>query len=326
MKDRILKILKESDDYISGQSICDSLNVSRTAVWKGINSLRDAGYEIEAVKNRGYRLKEAPDVMYEQELRSVLKTEWFGKRILYFDSIDSTNSEIKRQAELKTEHGLLAVAEEQTAGKGRRGHSWISPPGTGIWFSFMVTPDISPDKVSMLTLVAALAIASGIRETTGLKTSIKWPNDIIVNGKKVCGILTELSAELSMVNYVVIGIGINANTESFPDEIKDMATSLFIESGKKVRRVNIIEAVGRNFENYYSMFMKAGNLSLLKEEYNDMLVNKGRQVKVVDKDGEMVYTAIGIDDGGSLLVKDDEGNIHGIISGEVSVRGLYGYV
>lgn len=326
MKEKILQMLKEADGFISGQEICSRLGVSRTAVWKAIKQLREDGYDIEAVNNKGYRLGQVPDVIYEQELRSLLHTKWFGSKILYFDSIDSTNNELKRQAETQVCHGLLAVAEEQTAGRGRRGHAWVSPPGTGIWFSFLLKPQISPDKASMLTLVAAMAVAKAISETTGLVSQIKWPNDIVVNKKKVCGMLTELSAEMTQVNYVVIGIGINANNREFPDEIKETATSLYIESGKPVKRAAVIEAVGRYFEQYYDAFIKAGDLSLIMNEYNDMLVNAGNQVRIISGDSEEIYTAIGINPQGELVVKDEDGNIKDIRSGEVSVRGLYGYV
>ena len=326
MKDKILQVLREADDFISGQEICNRFSGSRTAVWKAIKQLRDEGYSIEAVNNKGYRLEETPDVISAQELGSLLHTQWFGKEILYFDSIDSTNNELKRQAEKGVKHGLLAVAEEQTAGRGRRGHAWVSPPGTGIWFSFLLKPEISPDKASMLTIVAAMAVSGAIREVTGLDAQIKWPNDIVVNKKKVCGMLTELSAELSCINYVVIGIGINANMKEFPDEIKDIASSLYIESGKQVKRAYVIEAVGRYFEKYYEAFIKAGDLSTIADEYNTMLANAGKQVRIIGNDKEEIYTAVGINPEGGLVVKDDDGNLKEIRSGEVSVRGLYGYV
>ena len=326
MKDKILQMLRETDGFISGQEICSRFGVSRTAVWKSIKQLRGEGYDIVAVNNKGYRLEEVPDVIYEQELRSLLHTRWFGNKILYFDSIDSTNNELKRQAETQVCHGLLAVAEEQTAGRGRRGHGWVSPPGTGIWFSVLLKPEVSPDKASMLTLVAAMAVAKAITETTGLVSQIKWPNDIVVNKKKVCGMLTELSAEMTRINYVVIGIGIKANNKEFPDEIKETATSLFIESGKHIKRAAVIEAVGRYFEQYYDEFIKAGDLSLIMDEYNSMLVNAGNQVRIISNDSEEIYTALGINPQGELVVKDADGNVKDIRSGEVSVRGLYGYV
>lgn len=326
MKDKILQMLREADGFISGQEICSRLSVSRTAVWKGIKQLREEGYIIEAVNNKGYRLEETPDILSEQELGSLLHTNWFGSRILYFDSIDSTNNELKRQAENKICHGMLAVAEEQTAGRGRRGHTWVSPPGTGIWFSFLLKPEIPPDKASMLTLVAAMAVSRAIGDTTGLESEIKWPNDIVVNKKKVCGMLTELSAELSCVNYVVIGIGINANTKEFPKELQATATSLYIEAGKRIKRAEVIEAVGRYFEKYYEAFIKAGDLSPILDEYNAMLANAGKQVRIIANESERVYTALGINPQGELLVRDDNGEETAIRSGEVSVRGLYGYV
>lgn len=326
MRDKILGMLKSGGGFVSGQEICKELNISRTAVWKAINKLKADGYNIEAVNNKGYHLVESPDVMYEQELRSVLNTDWFGRKILYFDSIDSTNNEIKRQAEKEKCHGLLVVAEEQLAGRGRRGKTWISPPGTGIWMSFMLTPDIAPQSAPMLTLVAAMAVADAIGEYTGLDAKIKWPNDIVVNGYKVCGMLTEMSAEMEFVNYVVIGIGINANTETFPDDISQIATSLANECGHKVNRAGLIAAFGCSFEKYYDKFIKAGNLSALKEEYDALLVNVGKQVRILSKEDEKVYTAIGINEEGELIVCDEDKNKTTVRSGEVSVRGLYGYV
>lgn len=326
MKEKILALLRKTEGFVSGQLLCDTFNVSRTAVWKAINQLKNEGYIIEAVNNKGYRLAEIPDVMYEQEIKSILHTKWFGSEILYFDSIDSTNNEIKRRGEKEGRHGMLVIAEEQTSGRGRRGHSWNSPKGSGIWMSFMLMPDIEPEKASMLTLVVAMAISKAITEVTGLESKIKWPNDIVVNSHKVCGVLTELSAEMTRINYVVIGIGINANTSEFPDEIKNVASSLALECGHKVNRAAIIEAIGRYFEEYYDRFMECQNLTGLIDEYNELLVNAGRQVKVITSEGENIYTAIGIDSTGELVVMDDNGVKTTIRSGEVSVRGLYGYV
>lgn len=178
----------------------------------------------------------------------------------------------------------------------------------------------------MLTLVAAMAVSRAITEVTGLESQIKWPNDIVVNKKKVCGMLTELSAEMSCINYVVIGIGINANMKEFPDEIKETASSLYIESGRPVKRAAVIEAVARYFEKYYAEFIRTGDLSGIMDEYNEMLANAGKQVRIISNDSEQVYTAIGINPQGELVVKDDKGIVSEIRSGEVSVRGLYGYV
>ena len=218
VKTEVLRMLKETDDYLSGQEICERLNVSRTAVWKVIKQLETEGYEIEAVRNRGYRLRFLGDILSQAELESSIDSGWAGKNILYFDETDSTNTEIKKAAEKDAPHGTLAVADYQSMGKGRRGRSWAAPHGVGIWMSLLLRPELPPTCASMLTLVAALAVADGIREVCDLEAKIKWPNDIVVNGKKVCGILTEMSTELECINYIVTGIGINVANHEFPEE------------------------------------------------------------------------------------------------------------
>ena len=199
MKGEILKLLKETDGYVSGQELCRRFGVSRTAVWKVVNQLKEEGYEIEAVRNRGYALKGAGDVLSEAELLSCLETEWAGGRIVYFDATDSTNAQAKRLAHAP--HGTLVVSDRQDGGKGRRGRSWASPSGVGIWMSLILRPEIAPSSASMLTLAAALAVREGIQEETGLSPLIKWPNDLVLNGKKICGILTEMSTELMEIQY-----------------------------------------------------------------------------------------------------------------------------
>lgn len=256
MREQMLAMLKESDDFVSGQELCGKLSVSRTAVWKAINSLKEAGYVIEAVRNRGYRLVSCPDVLLSDEIQSQLETKWFGRKISYFDVIDSTNSEIKRQAEKELIPGMLAIAEKQTLGRGRKERHWESPAKTGIWMSFAVKPDLPPYKASMITLVTALAVAKAIKDVTGLNTEIKWPNDIVIGSRKVVGILTEMSAEMTTINYVVIGIGINVNMESFPAELEDKATSLYIAGGTKVRRSSIVAKFGKYFENIMKSFVR----------------------------------------------------------------------
>ena len=326
MKDRLLSILREHNGFISGQEICDRFNVSRTAVWKAVNSLKKSGYEIEAVRNKGYRLIESPDVLLADELKSLLETKWFARKILYFESIDSTNNEVKRQAENGCDEDLLVIAETQTAGKGRRERHWESPAGSGIWMSFPVKPDLPPYKASMITLVAALAVAKAIADETGLKALIKWPNDIVINGKKTTGILTEMSAEMTSIHYVVIGIGINVNTETFPDELKNTATSLSLETGSKIRRGGIIASFGKYFEKYYDDFCKTQDLSLIREEYEKLLVNIDKEVYIIEGENNKKRVAKGITDTGELIVEDENGKVENIFAGEVSVRGIYGYV
>jgi len=326
MKGEILKLLKESDGYLSGQELCERFGVSRTAVWKVINQLKEEGYEIEAVRNKGYILKGSADVLSKEELESTIHTKWAGAQVAFFEETDSTNNEIRRLAEQGAPHGTLAVAERQLGGKGRRGRVWTSPAGVGIWMSMLLRPQIDPMAASMLTLVMALSTRRGIEKATGLKSEIKWPNDLVLNKKKICGILTEMSTELMEIQYVIPGTGINVNQMEFPDDIKATATSLRIESGKIQKRSEIIAAIMEAFEGYYDTFIETQDMSGLIEEYNANLVNLGNEVCVLDPAGEYRGVSEGINKEGALLVRLSDGTLKEIISGEVSVRGVYGYV
>lgn len=326
MKEEILRLLRSADGYISGQELCNRFGVSRTAVWKAINQLKEAGYEIEAQQNKGYRLMAAPDLMTEAEMKSLMHTDWVAKEVLYFDTIDSTNIKAQELAEKGYQSGTLVVADKQESGKGRRGRSWVSPSGTGIFMTLMIKPDINPNNASMLTLVAALAVAKAITSVTGEKAMIKWPNDIVVNGKKVCGILTEMNAQFDYINHIVVGIGINVHNESFPEEISQMASSLMIEAGgKRFHRAQIIAETMSYFEQYYDTFLKTQDLSALVREYDELLVNRNKSVRVLDPKEPFDGKAMGITPKGELIVDTWESRKL-VSSGEVSVRGIYGYV
>ena len=326
MKEEILRLLRSADGYISGQELCNRFGVSRTAVWKAINQLKEAGYEIEAQQNKGYRLKAAPDLMTEAEIKSLMHTDWVAKEVLYFDTIDSTNTKAQELAEKGYPSGTLVVADKQESGKGRRGRSWVSPSGTGIFMTLMIKPDINPNNASMLTLVAALAVAKAITSVTGEEAMIKWPNDIVVNGKKVCGILTEMNAQFDYINHIVVGIGINVHNESFPEEISQMASSLMIEAGgKRFHRAQIIAETMSYFEQYYDTFLQTQDLSALVREYDKLLVNRNKSVRVLDPKEPFDGKAMGITPKGELIVDTWESRKL-VSSGEVSVRGIYGYV
>lgn len=326
MKEEILRLLRGADGYISGQELCNRFGVSRTAVWKAINQLKEAGYEIEAQQNKGYRLKAAPDLMTEAEIKSLMHTDWVAKEVLYFDTIDSTNTKAQELAEKGYPSGTLVVADKQESGKGRRGRSWVSPSGTGIFMTLMIKPDINPNNASMLTLVAALAVAKAITSVTGEEAMIKWPNDIVVNGKKVCGILTEMNAQFDYINHIVVGIGINVHNESFPEEISQMASSLMIEAGgKRFHRAQIIAETMSYFEQYYDTFLQTQDLSALVREYDELLVNMNKAVRVLDPKEPFDGKAMGITPKGELIVDTWESRKL-VSSGEVSVRGIYGYV
>lgn len=325
MKEKILALLRESDTYVSGQEICDKLNISRTAVWKYVHILQEEGYQIESVKKRGYRFIGAPDCLTAEEIISQLDTKVFAQKTVYHEEIDSTNEEAKRLAEHGAIHGTLVISEYQSKGKGRRGRTWISSKGNCIYMSIILRPDMESQYASGLTLMAALAVSDGI-DRLGCKTRIKWPNDVIINGKKVCGILTEMSSEIDYINYVVVGIGINVNDEVFSEEIAQMATSIRLESGKVQNRAKLVSYIMEAMEEYYILYRRTNDLSLILDKYNQKLVNVNEKVKLIKKGEEQIKTALGVDKTGALIVKDENGISEAVISGEVSVRGVYGYV
>ena len=330
MKTEILKLLRETEGYISGQQISERFGVSRTAVWKVIRQLQEDGYQVEAVRNKGYHIVDSPDVMTREELTSLMKTRWAGRNILYYDVTDSTNQRIKQAGDEDAPHGTLAVADRQTAGRGRRGRSWESPAGSSIYMSILLRPDIAPNKASMLTLVMALSVAEGIRECVGSgedipEIQIKWPNDIIINGKKLVGILTEMSAQIDYINHVTVGVGINVNMTEFPEELADTATSLRLECGHTVKRAPLIAAVMERLEENYGIFLETEDLSGLLERYSTLLVNRDRDVLIIGQKENYQAHAIGIDNTGELIVRKEDGTLEKIYAGEVSVRGVYGY-
>lgn len=326
MKTKILSLLKEADTYISGQDICTFFGVSRTAVWKAINQLKKEGYVIEAVPNKGYYLKTSPDIFSYSEIKSVLNTKWIGDELYFCEEIDSTNTKAKQLAETGADSGTLVIANMQTGGKGRRGRHWESPAGTGIFMTLILKPDMNPSRASMLTLVMALAVVKACNEITTSTCYIKWPNDIVLNNKKICGILTEMSAEMDYINHIVIGIGINANINAFPEELKEKATSIKIENGNEVKRTLLINRILVHFEQEYETFMQNENMKAQIEEYNEFLINKDKEVTIIEHSNQYQGIALGIDETGELLVKKEDGKVESVYAGEVSVRGIYGYV
>lgn len=325
-KAEVLRLLRESTEYISGQELCEKFSVSRTAVWKIMKQLKEEGYEIEAVQNRGYRLLTVPDILSKSEIESRLDGGWIGKQVYFAEEVDSTNTWGKRLAEEGAPHGTLVVADEQTQGRGRRGRSWQSPKGTNISMTLILRPDLEPARASMLTIVMGLSVAQGLKELLKLPVQIKWPNDAVLNGHKLCGILTEMSAQIDYINYVVVGTGINVNLPEVPEELKDIATSLLIETGRRVNRAEVIGAVLRAFARNYESFLAAGDLTGLLNAYNEILANRDRQVRVLDLKEPYEGVALGINARGELLVRKADGSISEVYAGEVSVRGLYSYI
>lgn len=326
MKSEILKFLRQRGDYVSGQELCEHFGVSRTAVWKAIGQLKKEGYEIEAVQNRGYLLARENEMFGQHELESRMNTRWAGHPVKFYDSLASTNLQAKLDAENGAKEGTLIIADMQTAGRGRKGRSWSSPAGTNVYFTLILKPDFDVALASMVTLIMGMAVAEGIRNTCDVDAGIKWPNDIVINGKKVCGMLAEMSVEREYIHYIVIGTGINVGKQEFPAEIADIATSLWAECPEKVSRAELVVQVMKSFEFFYESFLQSGSLASLIEKYNELLINKDREVRVLDPKGEFRGIARGINETGELLVERTDGKLTEVYAGEVSVRGIYGYV
>lgn len=328
MKDRILMILLQNQEsFISGEEISRELGVSRTAVWKAIGQLREAGFEVDSVSNRGYRLSEIPDRLHATVLRYYLHTRKLGQEIEIYDSIDSTNTRAKELAQEGAVHGTLVAAEEQQTGRGRLGRSWNSPAGVGIWMSLILRPAFPPRFAPRMTVLAGLAVLRAIEATTGLQAAIKWPNDMILNSKKVCGILTEMQADPDFIEFVIAGIGMNVNTpkESFPEELWNSATSLLIESGQPVDRCQLLAAILDALEVLYDEYEASMNFSGIIQEYKENCITLGQPVRVISAAGEWEGRAVDLTDDCELVVELADGTRRTVFSGDVSVRGIAGY-
>lgn len=327
MKEKIIKLLKENKDtFISGEKISDSFGVSRTAIWKYINTIKEEGYEIESVSRKGYKLISSPDILTYEEIEEWLNTYYIGRKIYYYDTISSTNIVAKEMALLEDE-GTIVVAECQSSGRGRLGRSWQSPKGKGIWMSIILKPKANPIHVAKVTLIGAAAVNLALKDI-GINSYIKWPNDIVINGKKVCGILTEMSSELNMINYVIMGIGINVNLnkEDFCKEISKVGTSLKIETEKKINRKKLLAKVLNRFEELYMPFVEKEDISQTIKICRENSALIGKEVRIICGGEERVGKVLNISDDGKLVIKYESGEIENLLSGEVSIRGLDSYV
>jgi len=316
--DMLLSLLAGSDEYISGEDISRRLGVSRTAVWKYVEDLRRVGYVIEAIPRRGYRLVARPDKLLPTEIRAGLVTVKLGQVVHYFSRVNSTNDVARELARQGADEGTLVVAEEQTDGRGRRGRSWVSPPGTDIFASLILRPNLLPARAPLLTLTTAVAGAEAIRGLTGLPAAIKWPNDLLINGRKVAGILTEMSAEIDTIFYVIVGIGINVNTVSFPADIGGIATSLALESGQPFSRRRLLQLFLQQLERWYHTLLDRREEVL--QRWRELSLTLGREVTVYSPNFTVYGRALNIDQEGALLLETDLGEQVRILSGDVSLR------
>ena len=321
MRARILKLLRQqSQDFLSGEEISRQLSVSRTAVWKHIQELKNHGYEIEAHPRKGYRLKSRPDLLLPEEIRAGLSTKLLGKQIVHFYDTSSTNNEAKRLAADEAAEGTIVVSEAQTLGRGRLNRGWFSPPGGGVWVSVILRPPFPPQEAPKCTLMAAVATVEAIREASGLTCGIKWPNDILWQGRKLVGILTEMSAEMDAINFVVLGIGINVSLQEsdFPEELRNIGASVSMGAEREVSRVEVLQKLLERLEYWYDVVKKEGFEPVLKAWRRES-ITLGQPVRVLA--GEETYDGVAeeLAEDGSLLVRT-ENDLRRVLAGDVSLR------
>lgn len=320
MNYELLKLLKDRNDYVSGEEISKQFNVTRSSIWKHIKSLKDQGYEIEGVSRKGYKLISSPDKVLPFEITENLNTKIIAQKILHFDEIDSTNIKAKSLANNNEDDGTLIISEKQIGGHGRFTRPWSSPEG-GLWFSLILRPHIEPIYSSKITQVAAAAIITTLKQYN-IDALIKWPNDIYINGKKICGILTEMKCDMDRVDYVIPGIGINVNIPSFPEELSNKASSLLIEAETIFDRAKLLAEILNNFEILYLELINNHNFkpSLDICRNNSFIINK--QAYWVTTAGKQKVTCVGIDDEGALIVKLENGEKKSVISGEITFSSI----
>jgi len=316
LDEKILSILRTSDTYVSGEELCKLAGISRAAIWKHIEKLRGEGYEIEALPHLGYKMTAIPDRLIPSEIKWKLKTKTLGSQIISYTKIGSTNDVAYGLAEKGMKEGLVILAEEQEAGKGRQGRRWASPAKSGIYMSCILRPEISPAEIPKITLLAAVSVATAIRNMLGAVAEIKWPNDILVNHKKVCGILTEMKAEQDRVAFIVVGIGVNVNTSM--KYLPRGATSLREETArdKTISRIDLVRGILQTFEAQYDILKKEGFEKII-EEWKHLTAMLGAHIKVVMAHRQIEGTAHDIDPDGSLIVRLDTGVLEKVSSGDV---------
>ena len=318
---RILELFRSGDGVVSGAALSRLLGVSRTAVWKHVKRLRAAGYLVEAVPSKGYRLLSSPKVLTRLDLSAGLATTRIGSRIVCLKETESTNQVAFRMAEEGAVEGTVVVADGQSAGKGRLGRVWLSPPGVNLYCSVVLRPPIAPMAACQLTFLSVVAVARAIESCTSLTPQIKWPNDILINGKKVAGLLNEMNAETEKVNFVVLGIGVNLNLrmESISDTLlRHPATSLYEEGGVEVDRVAFTRALLTELDRLYDVFLQEGE-GPVRAEWLERSAIKGRRVKVNLGEREFVGVVQGVDSFGALLVELPQGKVETVLSGDVAL-------
>ena len=312
-------LIQHKDEFVSGQQISEQLGISRTAVWKHIRVLKQRGYVIESYTKKGYCLREAPELLSEQAIEEGLSTKVVGRHIVYRERVDSTNNVAKKLADEGAPEGTIVVAEEQTGGRGRINRSFLSPFAKGGWFSLILRPNIPPMEVSKMTLLAAVAVARAIRHHGLTDCGIKWPNDILVKGRKMVGILTELNGSAEKVNYIIMGIGVNTGitAEDLPKDLQSIVTS-FAREGVRVSRLALLETLLKEIEGLYQTVCREGFAPILAE-WRALSCMLGQDVTVTSIDKTFSGKAVDIDENGNLLVATPEG-VEVVMAGDIHVR------
>lgn len=320
-RDRILELFRQaSDSYVSGEDICRDLGITRTAVWKQIRQLRDLGYEIEAIPSKGYRLQTTPDTLISSEVSAGLETAAVGRKIIFLEETDSTNTQARQLAEEGAEDGTVVIADLQSQGKGRMGRFWVSPSGVNLYLSVVLRPEIELRHATQMTFLTAVAVAEAIEAIGDFSPQLKWPNDVLLNGKKIAGLLNELNAETEQIHFMVLGIGVNLNMsrDQFPSDLRTPATSLLVESGEKVSRLEFARLLLQKIDNLYSHFLKDGFAPILSrwEQRCQMI---GRKVEVDYQHSRVTGIVKGLDEAGALLLARIDGGEERVLAGDVKL-------
>jgi BirA family biotin operon repressor/biotin-[acetyl-CoA-carboxylase] ligase len=309
---------RQPDSFVSGAEMSRSLGVSRTAVWKHIEQLRNLGYQIEAVTARGYRLRTSPDLLLPAELQAGLQTQIIGREMVYFADTDSTNDRAHALARDGAAEGTVVIAESQQAGKGRLGRRWTSPAGVNLYASIILRPPIAPRHAPQLTFLSAAAVVRAIAEITGLTPTVKWPNDVLLDGCKVAGLLNELDAETERIRYLILGVGVNVNmqAEQFPDDLRYPASSLAMACGGEVSRLLFTRTLLEQIDRLYSQYQREG-FEPIMQAWQEYFILTGQRVEV-DCQGRLLRgQVLGLDEDGALLLRLDDGRQERVLAGDV---------
>ena len=318
-RDRILNFFRERPgQYVSGQEISDALNISRAAVWKQVKALRELGFDIDSKHSAGYSLISSPDLLLAADIKKGLNSKIVGTSIETFSALDSTNIYARQAGENDSEQGLVVLADQQTAGRGRLGRSWVSPSGVNIYCSVLLRPQIPVQEAPQLTFLSAVSVAETIEKCCGLKAQVKWPNDVLVDGLKIAGLLNEMSAETERIHFVVLGMGINLNitADQLPERQNYPATSVLLLTGKQVDRCAFVTELLQTLDGYYNELLNQG-FTPIRKRWEERCNIMDQQVRVEQGDVVQVGTVVGLDSDGSLLLQTEDGDVKKIVSGDV---------